>query len=216
MFCIFFYNPMNRLQKSDMCLNGIQTFARSWTAQRCVSPFSAWPIPKPTHRGSWQPICLATSSRTDWSTSCPMKPPGSACSQSEAWRAQTTSTPATLTDTGMHLPQKERNTLMWPDRFVSTWHLDGWAEWMAFHHAALACHVLSYSSLLYTCSGHLPPCTPLAPPLTEHRTLKCPRWFRRSDWSYAHVLTVRLLAGSLTPFSSLSFDRGRNKQEVTS
>lgn len=39
MFCIFFYNPMNRLQKSDMCLTGIQTFARSWTAQRCVSPF---------------------------------------------------------------------------------------------------------------------------------------------------------------------------------
>lgn len=60
-----------------------------------------WPTPKPTHHASSAPTCPATSSRTGWSTSCLLSPLVSACSPSVVLRAPTTSTPASLMDTGI-------------------------------------------------------------------------------------------------------------------
>lgn len=65
-----------------------------------LGPHSGWPTPKPTHPASSVPICLVTSSRTAWSTSCPTRAHGSVCSPSGAWRALTTLTPASSMATG--------------------------------------------------------------------------------------------------------------------
>ena len=80
-------------------------------------PHSGWPTPKPTHPASSVPICLVTSSRTAWSTSCPTRAHGSVFSPSGVWRAPTTLTPASLMATG---------TCPWP--LQGPWPLPGDAE----------------------------------------------------------------------------------------
>lgn len=93
-------------------------------------------------------------------------------------------------------------TLIWPDPLILFWRLDEWMDWIGFHHSALTCHVLSDLSLLYTCSPYLSCCAALASVRGEgDGTLKRFWWFRHSEWLHTHVLTVPLLAWSLTPFS---------------
>lgn len=71
---------------------------------------SGWPTPKPTHPASSVPICLVTSSRTAWLTSCPTRAPGSAYNPSGAWKAPTTLTPASLMVTGKPSPGHYRGS----------------------------------------------------------------------------------------------------------
>lgn len=59
-----------------------------------------WPTLKHTPRDSSAPVCPATNSRTDWSTSCHLSPVVCVCSQSEEWRGPTTLMPVSLMDTG--------------------------------------------------------------------------------------------------------------------
>lgn len=72
-----------------------------------------WPTLKHIPQDSSVPTCRATNSRTAWWTSCLSSPPASACSQSEGWRAPTTSMPASLMDIGRWSNPRRPNKMCW-------------------------------------------------------------------------------------------------------
>ncbi len=89
-----------KLQCSHLCAEG--HVSEEHHTQMCL-PLCLhrnWPTLKHIPQDSLVPTCHVTNSRIAWWTSCLLSPLVSACSQSEGWRDPTTSTPASLMDTG--------------------------------------------------------------------------------------------------------------------
>ncbi len=102
----FFFQPL-----ISSVFESVSQFQSNMNVFCVFSHCRNWPTLKHTPLDSSALVCRATNSRTDWSTSCPSSPAVCVCSQSEAWRGQTTLTPASSTDTGMWIKVCNSNSV---------------------------------------------------------------------------------------------------------